>query len=119
MAVGAEFQAFVLDLLAPLRPNARRMFGGVGLLGEGMMFALLANDAMFFRVDAQTRPAFQDAGCEPFRYQRGGRAVAIESYYMVPDTLYDQPDALVAWAREALAAARRGKSPRPRRAPAR
>ena len=119
MAVGAAFQAFVLDLLAPLRPAARRMFGGVGIMRDGVMFALLSNDTMYFRADAQTRPRFQEAGCEPFRYHRAGHEVTIESYYAVPDTLHDQPDALLAWAREALDAAHRGTRRPRRRSPAR
>ena len=49
MPVGAGFQAFVLDLLAPLQPGARRMFGGVGIMRDGLMFALLSNDTMYFR----------------------------------------------------------------------
>ncbi len=113
MPVGAEFQAFVLDLLAPLGPGARRMFGGVGIMRDGLMFTLLSNDTMYFRVDARTRPSFQDAGCGPFRYNRAGRDVAIETYYAVPDALYDEPETLLAWAREALGAAHR--SPRTRR----
>ncbi len=118
MAVGAGFQAFVLDLLAPLGPAARRMFGGVGIMRDGRMFALLSNDTMYFRVDARTRPSFQDAGCGPFRYHRGGREVAIETYYAVPDALYDEPDTLRAWAREALGAAHRSPRTRSRRSAA-
>ncbi|HSU05320.1 MAG TPA: TfoX/Sxy family protein [Acetobacteraceae bacterium] len=105
MPVGAEFQAFVLDLLGPLRPSARRMFGGVGIMRDGMMFALLSDDTMYFRVDERTRARFQEAGCDPFRYRRAGREVSIASYYAVPDALYDEPDVLLEWAREAVAAA--------------
>jgi DNA transformation protein len=119
MAVGAEFQAFVLDLLAPLGPGARRMFGGVGIMRDGLMFALLSNDTMYFRVDAHTRPSFQDAGCGPFRYDRAGRKVAIETYYAIPDGLYDEPEKLLAWARQALDAAHRSPRARQRRSAAR
>ena len=114
MAVGAEFEAHVLDLLAELRPVARRMFGGVGILRDGAMFALLSRDVMYFRVDAATRPRFAAAGCAPFRYRRAGREVSIETYYAVPDGLYDEPEALVGWAREAIAAALRGQQTRRR-----
>jgi DNA transformation protein and related proteins len=107
MPVGAEFRAFVLDLLTPLRPSARRLFGGVGIMRDGVMFALLSNDAMYLRVDERTRGRFADAGSGPFRYSRAGREVSIESYYAVPDGLYDEPEALIAWAQEAIAAAQR------------
>jgi DNA transformation protein len=105
VAVGAEFREFVLDLLAPLRPSARRMFGGVGIMRDGVMFALLSGDAMYLRVDERTRAKFEAEGCGPFRYQRAGREVSIGSYYAVPERLYDEPEALVEWAREAIGAA--------------
>ena len=116
MAVGAEFRDFVLDLLAPLRPSARRMFGGVGIMRDGVMFALLSGDAMYFRVDEQTRAKFEAEGCGPFSYQRAGRDVSIGSYYAVPERLYDEPDALVEWARDAIGAARAVKRNPRRRA---
>lgn len=106
MAVGTEFQAFVLDLLAPLRPTARRMFGGIGIMRDGVMFALLSNDTMYFRAHERTRPKFEAEGSGPFTYRRAGREVAIGSYYAVPDRLFDEHDALLDWAREAIAAAR-------------
>lgn len=81
------------------------MFGGVGIMRDGLMFALLAGDAMYFRVDEQTRARFEAEGCAPFGYRRAGREVSIGSYYAVPERLYDEPDALVEWARDAIAAA--------------
>jgi DNA transformation protein and related proteins len=116
MAVGAEFQEFVLDLLASLRPSARRMFGGVGIMRDGLMFALLAGDTMYFRVDERTRAKFDAEGCVPFSYHRAGREVEIGSYYAVPDRLYDEPDALLEWARDAIGAAHAVKRPPRRRA---
>ncbi|HET6184527.1 MAG TPA: TfoX/Sxy family protein [Acetobacteraceae bacterium] len=108
MAVSPGFQAYVLDLLAPLGPVARRMFGGVGIMRDGVMFALLARDALYLRVDETTRARFEEAGCTPFTYDRAGREVSIASYWSVPDALFDEPEALVEWARQALDAARRG-----------
>lgn len=116
MPVGAEFRTFILDLLDPLHPTSRRMFSGVGIMRDGLMFALLANDTMYFRVDEQTRPRFIEAGCSSFRYNRSGREVSIESYYAVPDSLYDQQDSLLDWARQAIEAAHRNPR-KPRRRP--
>jgi len=105
MAVSREYQDFVLDLLRPLSPLARRMFGGVGLFQGGVMFALLADDTLHFRVDERARPRFEAAGCMPFHYRRGGREVSLTAYYAVPDDLFDRDDALLDWARDAVTAA--------------
>jgi len=122
VTVGPEFRDFVLDLLRPLRPTARRMFGGFGIMRDGVMFALLSDDTMYFRVNERSRPKFEAESCAPFTYRRAGREVAIASYYAVPDRLFDEHDALLKWAREAIEAAlsaprrRKGQSaPRERR----
>jgi DNA transformation protein and related proteins len=106
----------MLDLLAPLRPTAKRMFGGVAIMLNGTMFALLTRDELYFRVDDTSRGRFEAAGCTPFGYSRAGRDVVIASYYAVPPDLYDQPEELLTWARRAAAAAQRSaKRRKPRR----
>jgi DNA transformation protein len=104
--VTRQFQEFILDLLAPLDPVARRMFSGVGLFHGGVMFGLLVRDAFYLRVDDRTRERFERAGSAAFGYVRGGRQVSIASYYAVPEGLLDQPDELLQWARDAIGAAR-------------
>ena len=111
MAVSRGFQAFILDLLGPLDPVARRMFSGVGLFHGGVMFGLLVRDAMYLRVDDLPRArAFERAGSRPFSYQRGEREVSLSAYYVVPEDLLDRQDELLQWARDAIEAARRAAS---------
>jgi DNA transformation protein len=110
MPVSGGFQAFVLDLLAPLAPVPRRMFSGVGLFHGGAMFALLVRDAMYLRVDDTTRERFERAGSLPFSYRRGEREVSLSAYYAVPEDLLDRQDELLQWARDAIATARRAAS---------
>lgn len=107
MPVSPQFQDFILDMLAALQPTARRMFGGVGIMNNGTMFALLASDELYLRVDDQIRPRFEAEDCAPFGYNRAGRDVVIGSYYAVPARLYDNPEELVIWARNAIGAAER------------
>jgi DNA transformation protein and related proteins len=110
MAVSRQYQDFIMDLLGPLEPMPRRMFSGVGLFHSGAMFALLVRDTMYLRVDETTRARFEQAGSEPFSYQRGERHVSLSAYYALPEYLLDQPDELLQWAREAIATARRAVS---------
>ncbi len=84
---------------------------------DGIMFALLSDDTMYFRVDERTRARFTEAGSGPFRYTRSGREVSIETYYAVPDSLYDLPDTMLIWAREAIDTAHRKARQQPRRRP--
>ncbi|MGH6804920.1 MAG: TfoX/Sxy family protein [Methyloceanibacter sp.] len=87
--------------------EVRRMFGGAGIYAEGTMFALVSDGVIYLKADQQNAPAFEREKLEPFVYAtRAGRR-AVMSYRRMPDRLYDDPDELAAWARAALAAARR------------
>ncbi len=105
MAVSRGYQAFILDLLGPLEPMARRMFSGVGLFHNGVMFGLIARDVLYFRVDDTTRERFERAGSRPFSYMRGTREVSLSAYYLVPEDLLDRQDDLLQWARDAVTSA--------------
>ena len=52
--------------------------------------------------------AFEREGLAPFTYATKNGTRGVTSYRRMPDRLYDDPDELAAWARDALAAARRG-----------
>jgi len=48
-----EFVDYVVELMADWATvSARKMFGGYGLYREGLMFALIAEDELFFKTDA-------------------------------------------------------------------
>jgi DNA transformation protein len=118
MARNSEFIAFVKDQLAPLGPIvSRRMFSGAGIYCDGVIFALILGDTLYFKVDDGNRSAYQAEGLSPFSYQARGRTVVIGAYWRVPERLFDDPDEMVAWARAALAAGGRArvKVKRPRR----
>ena len=121
MAVSAEWQEFLLEQLASLgRVRARRMFGGVGLWLDETFFGLIAGAAgtVYFKVDEGNRAAYEAAGAAPFR-PFADKAYAM-SYWQVPAEVLDDADELVAWARAAVAAARRNRvaARRPRKKPA-
>jgi DNA transformation protein len=101
----------IRELFAAFGPVAvRRLFGGAGIYAQGMMFALVHQGVIYLKADGQNAAAFEREGLGPFTYatREGRRELA--SYRRMPDRLYDDPEELAAWARDALAAARRGTS---------
>ena len=86
--------------------SVRRMFGGAGLYAEGAMFALQLRGEIFLKADAETIPALQAEGSEPFVYRAKGRRVVM-SFWRLPDRLLDDPEDLANFARAALKAAQR------------
>ena len=113
MAWSREFRDFVLDQLAALgNVEARAMFGGVDIYNEKLMFALIADGQLYFRVDDQTRAHFEAAGQSPFTYEGRGKTAGrvIEMpYYTVSLDVLEDPAEVVDWARDAVAAAERAK----------
>lgn len=107
----SEFVTYVLDSLAALgQVSPRRMFGCTALFHGGRMFALVEDDAVYVKVDAQSRPVFEDAGLVPLTYQtsRNGQPKTVAlSYYTIPADAPADPDVLLRWVRMGLDAANR------------
>ncbi len=94
-----------MELLAPLGAiRVRRMFGGWGLYADGLFIALIAFDRLYLKADAQSRERYAAAGCEPFRYDAGGKQQSL-NYWTAPADALDSPALMAPWARLALQAA--------------
>jgi DNA transformation protein len=85
----------------------RRLFGGAGIYAEETMFAIVHDGVIYLKADDHNAPAFEREGLAPFTYATKAGKRGVMSYRRMPDRLYDDPEELAAWAREALAAARR------------
>ena len=69
MSAKREFADRIVGQLLPLGPvRARAMFGGFGIFHEDLMFGLIAFNRPYFKVDEESKPRFEAAGCEPFVY---------------------------------------------------
>ena len=120
MVASDGFAEFLRGQLAPLgHVTMRRMFGKTGVFCNGLMFGMVANDTLYFRVDDHNRAVFKEAeSTPPLSYEKKGRTIDL-SFWRAPERLLDEPDELVTWARAALAAARRVAAERERTPPRR
>src|SRR4026207_297937 len=93
VAVSSSFQVLVLDQLNRAMPRirARPMFGGVGIYSGECFFALIADDTVYFKVDASPRPDFEARGMGPFR--PFGDDGGTMNYYQLPEDLLEDPEA--------------------------
>src|SRR5437764_7917307 len=98
----------IRELFAEFGPvDVRRMFGGAGVFVEGRMIALVSREVIYLKADAETIPGFEQEGLSPFSYASKNGEHKLTSYWRMPDRLYDEPDELARWARDAHAAALR------------
>lgn len=115
MSFSPSYRDFIVEQLSRVVPvSARSMFGGVGLYAQGLFFALIAEDRLYFKVNEATRPDFERLGMEPFRPFGEDSAMG---YYEVPADVLEDPAQLEPWMRKAIDAAakaktRKGKRPR-------
>lgn len=107
---------YLIDLFSEFGPVVlRRMFSGYGIVADGVNFAMALRAGIIFRVDEVTIPRYEAEGAKPFQYETRKKTVVVKSYRHLPERLYDDPEELAAWAREAVAAAKRAAAKKPPR----
>jgi DNA transformation protein len=110
-----EFVDYVLETMSHWSSvNARRMFGGYGLYRDGLMFALIADDVLYFKTDAANVAQFERAGSLPFVYQSATRTVQMSYWSASADSL-ESPDEMRDRCQSAYAAALRAHAVTPKK----
>jgi DNA transformation protein len=101
----------IAEMFSAYGPVAiKRMFSGYGLYSEGVCFALcLRGGEFYFKADETNIPRFEADGCKPFSYsqRRSGKVVTVNSFWRMPDRLYDDPEELADWTKQAVVVAHR------------
>jgi DNA transformation protein len=111
LPVSEEYITYILDQLQCVGPVvSKRMFGGAGLYLEGVFFALIANDVLYFKVDDSNRKDYEAMGMGPFRPYRDKPTTM--QYYEVPADVLEDEETLRLWADRAFEAARRKRKKR-------
>ena len=107
MTEKAEFANHIVDLMEDFgRVEAKRMFGGFGIFHEGLMIGLIADGSFYLKADEQTRELFLEQGSTPFTYQKQDKEFSL-SYYLAPESFFEESDEIKHWARLAYDAALR------------
>ncbi|MBL8394307.1 MAG: TfoX/Sxy family protein [Candidatus Accumulibacter sp.] len=105
-----ELVRHALELFAPLGTlRVRAMFGGWGFYCDELFFAIVADDVLYLKADAQSATTFGAAGGEPFRFSyKDGRSETM-NYWTVPEEAMEGAQQMLPWGRAALAAAARSR----------
>ena len=97
MAVSESYREFVIEQLSNVVPiSYRKMFGGIGVYSEGLFFAIMGDDRLYFKVDDSNYPDYAAHGMAQFMNLR---------YYEVPADILEDEDELSEWVEKALAVA--------------
>ncbi len=105
------FHDYVVHDLLGTTPGiaSRAMFGGWAIYQHGRIFAIIADGELYFKVDDLNRGHFKQVDSHPFVYARGNHKPTTMSYWLVPEAIMEDEDALREWVEEAVLASKRSK----------
>jgi DNA transformation protein and related proteins len=90
----------VLDRLAALgEVTSRSLFGGHGIYWREVIFGILFQERLYLKVDDGSREDYLARGMGSFR---PNERQTLKAYYEVPPEVWDDPEQLVSWAKEAI-----------------
>lgn len=90
MKKDAGFVQYVVeDLFAYLSDvSARAMFGGYGIYRAGVMFGLVEDGELYFKVQDEQKEKYLSFGSRPFTYIKEGKPQEL-SYYFIPEEVQE------------------------------
>ena len=107
-----ELVIHACELFAPLGSiRTRAMFGGWGFYCDDLFFAIIADETLYLKADAESAARFQAAGGVPFSFTYKDGRTETMNYWTVPEEAMEHPSAMIEWGRLALAAAIHGRRP--------
>lgn len=116
MAFDRALVEWAVEAMEPLGPVSMRQMMGTGTLyWEGRIFAVVDEEAIWFKSDAVSNAIWDEAGCERFTFtEKSGETVAM-NYRRAPADCYDDADALRELAGVAIAATQRAPAKKPKK----
>ncbi len=105
MAVSEPFKTYICELLSGLgEVTTRHMFGGAGIYCDGVMFALIADEVLYLKVDEALKADLLVFGCGPFMvdFGKGDGPRPMNGYWSMPPNALDDPDEACQWGHRAL-----------------
>jgi len=116
MSVDEGLYAWVQEALEPLGAvSMRKMMGAATLYLDGVIFAVLDEEELWFKADADSASVWDEAGCERFTFTGRDGRVETMNYRRAPTEVYDDGEAMQRWAALAVEAGMRGAAKKRRK----
>jgi DNA transformation protein and related proteins len=101
MAVSESYKEYVVDQLGKLGfATVKKMFGGAGIYYDGLIFGILADDILYFKVDDSNKSDYIMARMKPFK--PFDDKPMLMPYYEVPVDILGNREQLAVWAMKSL-----------------
>ncbi len=114
MAISKEFLDHVTEMLEVFGPvEVKRMFGGAGIFRDNLMFILIVEETLCFKVDENNAPDFDAENLEPFTYDTKKGERTIHGLRLAPERCLEDPHEMAEWATKAFDAALKADAAKP------
>ena len=95
MKASREYLKSVFEKVEPIGDiKSRAMFGGYGIFHRSLMFALIADDILYFKVDQSNRSDYEKAGSNKFPHGI--------SYWEVPPEVFEDNNSILEWSQKSI-----------------
>ena len=100
MAVSEDYLKFIQDQLSEFGEfEIKKMFGGIGLFREGLMFGKIGGDTFRLKVDETNQKDYEEKGMKPYY---SGKKKKGMPYWEVPADVLENKSELVKWAQKSV-----------------
>lgn len=97
----SAFADFVVEQMAGISGIGKRaMFGGFGIYRNGLMFALIADESLYFKANDFLADEFTALNLPPFEFQSKGKTMVLK-YYRAPESVFEEAEQMAVWADKA------------------
>ena len=76
--------------------SSKRLFGGWGIYKDGIIFAIIIDGELFFKVGDENKKDFEKFGSHPFEYESRGKKVVLP-YWSLPEEIMENREELYSW----------------------
>lgn len=102
--------SWVRKCMQPIGPiGTRPILQGQAIYLEGVLFAYVAGERLWFRTDDESDLVWDAAGSEWLRGTKKDGSATYEPYRSAPESAYTDEKEMRKWAKQGLAAGRRAK----------
>jgi len=107
MTVSNSFLLHAVASMSHIAPiSYRRIFNGYGIYHEGVQFAIIINDRLYFRADEASRGLYLAKRMTAFLPSTVG--VGESNFFQLPEDVLTHPAELIFWMRIAVESAQGG-----------
>ena len=89
--------------------TSRAMFGGWGIYKNGLIFAIIADGELYFKVNDINRGDFEKADSHPFTYSQGNHKPTTMSYWNLPEEVMENEEKLSKWVDRSIRASEQSR----------